>query len=32
MVQEGLVVVSDVDVIKYTHRLAPPAATKEQPS
>jgi PII-like signaling protein len=22
MVQEGLVVLSDVDVIKYTHRLA----------
>jgi PII-like signaling protein len=26
MVQEGLVVLSDVDVIKYTHRLAPSAA------
>ena len=24
MVHEGLVVLSDVDVIKYTHRLKPP--------
>jgi PII-like signaling protein len=32
MMQEGLVVVSDVDVIKYTHRLASPAGSTEQPS
>lgn len=35
MVQEGLVVLSDVDVIKYTHRLASSVRTaesKEQPS
>jgi PII-like signaling protein len=29
MVDEGLVVLSDVDVIKYTHRLESPAETKE---
>ena len=32
MVQEGLVVVSDVDVIKYTHRLTETQASKERPS
>ncbi len=32
MVQEGLVVLSDVDVIKYTHRLERTAESKEQPS
>jgi PII-like signaling protein len=32
MVQEGLVVLSDVDVIKYTHRLEPGTAPKEQSS
>jgi hypothetical protein len=32
MVREGLVVLSDVDVIKYTHRLAEPASTTERPS
>jgi uncharacterized protein len=32
MVQEGLVVLSDVDVIKYTHRLEPPLDSKERPS
>jgi PII-like signaling protein len=32
MVQEGLVVLSDVDVIKYTHRLEPGTAAKEQSS
>ena len=32
MVQEGLVVVSDVDVIKYTHRLSEPQGSKERPS
>jgi PII-like signaling protein len=32
MEQEGLVVLSDVDVIKYTHRLAEPSATSERPS
>jgi PII-like signaling protein len=31
MVQEGLVVLSDVDVIKYTHRLNP-VADEEKPS
>jgi PII-like signaling protein len=30
MVQEGLVVLSDVDVIKYTHRLVSGTASKEQ--
>ena len=30
MVQEGLVVLSDVDVIKYTHRLEPALGSKEQ--
>ena len=30
MVREGLVVVSDVDVIKYTHRLTDGPASKEQ--
>jgi hypothetical protein len=32
MVHEGLVVLSDVDVIKYTHRLADPASKMERPS
>jgi PII-like signaling protein len=32
MVQEGLVVLSDVDVIKYTHRLESGTASKEQSS
>lgn len=32
MVQEGLVVLSDVDVIKYTHRLDHTGESKEQPS
>jgi PII-like signaling protein len=32
MVKEGLVVVSDVDVIKYTHRLAPQSAAGEPAS
>jgi len=32
MVQEGLVVLSDVDVIKYTHRLAEPTPKMERPS
>jgi PII-like signaling protein len=32
MVQEGLVVLSDVDVIKYTHRLAASVPSEEQPS
>ena len=32
MVQEGLVVLSDVDVIKYTHRLAQPTPKMERPS
>jgi PII-like signaling protein len=32
MVQEGLVVLSDVEVIKYTHRLEDAAASKEQTS
>ncbi len=32
MVQEGLVVLSDVDVIKYTHRLAHGVDSKEQSS
>lgn len=32
MVQEGLVVLSDVDVIKYTHRLDHTTESKEQPS
>jgi uncharacterized protein len=32
MVQEGLVVLSDVDVVKYTHRLEAGTAAKEQSS
>jgi hypothetical protein len=32
MVQEGLVVLSDVDVIKYTHRLDRTSESKEQRS
>jgi PII-like signaling protein len=32
MMQEGLVVLSDVDVIKYTHRLAEPVLKTERPS
>jgi PII-like signaling protein len=32
MMQEGLVVLSDVDVIKYTHRLEPGAAAREERS
>jgi len=32
MMHEGLVVLSDVDVIKYTHRLEPGAAAKEETS
>jgi PII-like signaling protein len=32
MVQEGLVVLSDVDVIKYTHRLDHAGESKEQQS
>ncbi len=32
MVQEGLVVLSDVDVIKYTHRLAQTSDSREQRS
>ena len=32
MVQEGLVVLSDVDVIKYTHRLESSVGSTEQPS
>jgi PII-like signaling protein len=32
MVHEGLVVLSDVDVIKYTHRLEASAGSQEQPS
>ena len=32
MVHEGLVVLSDVDVIKYTHRLEPSIKSEEQPS
>ena len=32
MVDEGLVVLSDVDVIKYTHRLEPKAEGTEMPS
>jgi PII-like signaling protein len=32
MVQEGLVVLSDVDVIKYTHRLAERTPKMERPS
>ena len=32
MVQEGLVVLSDVDVIKYTHRLESSVESKEQSS
>ncbi len=29
MIEEGLVVLSDVDVIKYTHRLEEPSDDKE---
>jgi len=32
MVQEGLVVLSDVDVIKYTHRLKSSVKSEEQSS
>lgn len=32
MMEEGLVVLSDVDVIKYTHRLEPGTASKEPSS
>ena len=32
MVEEGLVVFSDVDVVKYTHRLEPPEAIQDEPS
>jgi PII-like signaling protein len=32
MVDEGLVVISDVDVVKYTHRLERSVASAEQPS
>jgi hypothetical protein len=31
MVQEGLVVLSEVDVIKYTHRVEPGAAGTQTP-
>jgi PII-like signaling protein len=32
MVQEGLVVLSDVDVIKYSHRLSEPKHATEEPA